>query len=397
MLQRFAGRAPAVGRFLDLERSGTLGQSYLFVGPDGSGKELTALEIARLINCADPDACRLEAACESCRKALGFQHPDIQWICPAPASLSDGEVGELLASKAEDPFHRPSFAGTSEVLIGDPDRPGPLTIRSVLQFLRLKPFQGRHKVAIVTDAHRLRAGAANAFLKTLEEPPPGALILLLSSLRGAVLPTILSRCQRVAFEPYGGEELAALLRDLYDLPPQEAADYARAADGDARRAARSRLTLSRALRAWARGIVADLDAGRLGSAQIAAEMLHKGAVPADLLAEAADGVTRPGVAKELSERRDRAIQLCEQLHLHYSEILGRVARGDGWEPRLPRDAALIADLAGRRTPAGLLRDIAAVEQARREIDQSLNLGLVMAVLFQELSTHVRMDRAAARA
>ncbi len=396
MLQRFAGRAPAVGRFLDLERSGTLGQSYLFVGPDGSGKELTALEIARLINCADPDACRLEAACESCRKALGFQHPDIHWICPAPASLSDAEVGELLAAKAEDPFHRPAFAGTSEVLIGDPDRPGPLTIRSVLQFLRLKPFQGRHKVAIVADAHRLRAGAANAFLKTLEEPPPGALILLLSSLRGAVLPTILSRCQRVAFEPYPREELTTLLHDLYDLPAREAEDYVLAADGDARRAARSRLTLSRALRAWARELVAGLDAGRLGSAQIAAEMLHKGVVPAELLAEAADGTTRPGVAKELSERRDRAIQLCEQLHLHYSEILGCVARGDGWEPRLPRDAALIADLAGRRAPAGLLRDIDAVEQARREIDQSLNLGLVMAVLFQELSEHARMDRAAAR-
>jgi len=126
-------------------------------------------------------------------------------------------------------------------------------------------------------------------------------------------------------------------------------------------------------------------------------MLHKGAVPAELLAAAADGATRPGVAKELSERRDRAIQLCEELQLHYSEILGCAARGDGWEPRLPRDAALIADLAGRRTPDGLLRDIAAVEQARREIDQSLNLGLVMAVLFQELNAHVRMDRAAARA
>ena len=98
-------------------------------------------------------------------------------------------MGDLLARKQADPFHQPPFAASSEVLIGDPDRPGPLTVRSVLQFLRVRPFQGRLKTAIVADAHRLRAGAANAFLKMLEEPPPDTLIILLSSLCGGMLPT----------------------------------------------------------------------------------------------------------------------------------------------------------------------------------------------------------------
>ncbi|MBU1073201.1 hypothetical protein KKG45_08130, partial [bacterium] len=86
-------------RLLELRRAGALGQSYLFAGPEGSGKELTALEIARLVNCRTPDECTDIPVCESCRKAVSFQHPDIRWICPAPAAITEGEVGNLLALK----------------------------------------------------------------------------------------------------------------------------------------------------------------------------------------------------------------------------------------------------------------------------------------------------------
>jgi len=150
-----------------MRHTGTLGQSYLFAGPEGSGKELTALEIARLINCRTPDECADTPVCESCHKVVSFQHPDLRWICPAPAAITESEVVDLLARKQEDPFHQPAFVSSSEVLIGDPDRPGALTVRSLLQFLRVRPFQGSLKTAIVGDAHRLRTGAANAFLKML--------------------------------------------------------------------------------------------------------------------------------------------------------------------------------------------------------------------------------------
>jgi hypothetical protein len=389
-----------VARFQALRGAGALGQSYLFTGPEGSGKEATALEIARLFNCRTPDACAEAPVCESCRKAVTFQHPDIRWICPAPAALTDAEASDLFARKCEDPWHRPAFVSSSEVLIGDPDHPGALTVRALLQFLRVRPFQGNLKTAIVADANRLRAGAANAFLKMLEEPPADVLIILLSSLGGGLLPTIQSRCQEIRFDPYPEAELAQLLRDIYGLPASEAEGLSRAAAGNARRAAAGRLPEARALRAWARRLLETLDAGRLGAALVAAEQLHKGVVPDDLAGaaeKAAGGRARVGQAKELVEKRERAIRLCESLNLYYSDILGCATRGGAWRPKLAADETLVRDLAGRRTPASLLQDIDAVERARRGIDRNLNIGLVMSVLFQELHHEVQTDRAASGA
>ncbi len=397
MGERFAGRTEIVQRFLDLRRDDALGQSYLFAGPEGSGKELTALEIARLVNCRQPEICAAAPACESCLKTLSFQHPDIRWICPAPASITDSEVSDLFSRKRDDPFYQPSFVASSEVLIGDPDRPGAFTVRSLLQFLRVRPFQGALKTAIVADAHRLRAGAANAFLKMLEEPPADTLIILLTSLRGGLLPTILSRCQVVNFDPLAEDELSAMLGALYDIPVDDAQAFSRAAAGNARRAASYRLPMARAMRAWAAQLLQSLADGRRGAAQVAAEQIHKGIVP-DGLAEAAEAAAvsrvRIGQAKELTEKRERAIRLCETLLLYYSDTMGCATRGEGWRPRLAEDVALIRDLAARRTPTGLLHDIEAVERAREGIDRNLNIGLVMAVLFQELSHAFQKDRAA---
>ena len=390
-----------VERLLALEAEGRLGQSHLFVGPEGSGKELTAFEIARLLNCNSPAACRATPVCESCLKARSFQHPDIRWICPAPASITDAEVTALLRAKREDPFHQPVYAASSEVLIGDPDRPGSLTVRSLLQYLRVKPFQGRRKVAVVTDAHRLRAGAANAFLKMLEEPPADALIILTTSLKAGVLPTILSRCQQTRFDPFTEEALTELLAGLYGLPAARAAALARAAGGDARRAARLRLPESHATLAWAGQLVDAVAAGRGGTAQIAADLLHKGSFPDALVAAAneaaADGARlRKGPVKELVERRERAIQLCEALHVYYSDLLGYAADAAGWRPRLEADAPRLREHAAARTARNLLADISVIDRARGDVDRNLNIGLVMSVLFQELIGHVEQDRTRTR-
>ncbi|MBU1073117.1 hypothetical protein KKG45_07710, partial [bacterium] len=149
---------------------------------------------------------------------------------------------------------------------------------------------------------------------------------------------------------------------------------------------------------WARQLLTSISEERHGAVLVAAEQLHKGVVP-DELASAAEREAggRPHVttAKELTERRDRAIRLCESLNLYYSDILGCATRGEGWRPKLTADERLIRDLAGRRSPAGLLQDIEAVERARRGIDRNLNIGLVMAVLFQELLHEVEADRTAA--
>lgn len=397
----FRGRTEVVERLLGLEREGRLGQSHLFIGPVGSGKELTAIELARLVNCPTPDVCRAEPTCESCLKARSFQHPDIRWICPAPATITDADVTGLFQAKRADPFHQPAYAASSEVLIGDPEKPGALTVRSLLQSLRTKPFQGRCKVAIVSDAHRLRAGAANAFLKALEEPPPDALIILTSSLKAGVLPTILSRCRQTRFEAYAEGELAALLADLYGLDASTAAAYARASAGDARRAARMRLPVVQVTQAWAGQLVDALAAGRGGTAQTAADLLHKGVLPETLVdavnAAGGDGPKlRKTAVQSLVERRERVIQLCEALHLHYSDLLGFATDATGWRPRLEASAPRLREQAAARSAANLLSDISAIERARADVDRSLNIGLVMSVLFQELIGHVEQDRTRTR-
>lgn len=388
----FPGRRAILERLLDLAAAGRLGQAFLFFGAEGSGKEVTALELARRLNCSQSPVCSRLPLCESCRKAVTFQHPDLRWLGPAPASLSDAEVAELLAAKREQPFHQAPFATTSELTIGSPDHPGPLTVRSLLRFLRLQPFQGRHKVAVVADAHRLTAEAGNALLKTLEEPPSAALLILLTSNRAALLPTLVSRCRAVRFEPYSETELAALLIDLGEKPALARAT-ARLADGNARKAIALGQPADVALRKWAGELCERLHEGRDGDAQLAAEMLHKGVVPASVSGE----TERVPAAADLATRRERAMRLCELLNMYYSELLACCVRGADWRPRLLDSEARVRALASQRSGAALARDIARIETAKGEIDGNLNIGLSMAVLLQGLIDNAKRDRVAGRA
>lgn len=361
--------------------AGRVGQPYLFVGPDGCGKEVTALEIARLAQCRRPQTCRRGALCESCQKAVTFQHPDIRWIGPAPAALEDAkkspEVREIFAAKIEDAFYRPDFAASSQILIGNPDQPGPLTVRGLLQFLRRQAFQSPWKIAVVADANRLNLAAANALLKTLEEPPPRAIIMLLVPSLAGVLPTILSRCQQVSFTAYSAAELETLLADLH--PEADAAvraEAARLADGNIRKALGLLDADSQALRRWVETLFDALADRRSDRAVLAAEQLHTGTGPG-----------LPGGGHDLAARRQRALQVCETLALLLAETVACRERGPHWQPRATAAAALVRRAAAQWDTDGLLRAIARVEQAKQDIDGNFNLGLVMAVLLQDLSVH----------
>jgi DNA polymerase III delta prime subunit len=387
----FLGR-PAVLEKLQLAaRAGRLGQPFLLVGPEGSGKENTALEFARLLNCADPAACRPDHLCESCVKALSFQHPDIRWIGPAPASMTEDGVRALLEHKIAQPFYQDPAAATARVRIGDPENPEPMTIRWLIHFLRRRAFQGTYKVAVIADAHRLNTAAANAFLKTLEEPPPATVIFLLTTGTEGMLPTILSRCRKMRFEPWSEDELTGLLMEIGGADEQEARQTARAADGNARRGLALLSAEAGAVMAWAgrlHGWIHDRDRARAG---IAADELHAGrmshaCLPAGASAKAFD-------AKEPALRRDRAIQLCELLNLLYSDTVNCREQGEAWRPRLLGFADQVQAAAGRRRTETLLTDMAAIDTSRREIDSNINIGLAMAVLFEGLIDHAEIDQA----
>ena len=387
---RFLGRRDIADRITKVLERDQLGQPYLLVGPEGSGKEATALEIARRVNCSQPETCTLETLCESCLKAVTFQHPDIRWIGPAPAGLEDvaksDQVREVFDQKIANPFFQADFATSGQVLIGNPDHPGPLTVRSLIHFLRRQSFQGRWKVAVVSDAQRMNAAAANAFLKTLEEPPPGSLIFLLSTSTAGLLPTIISRCQKQVVEPYPEADLVAILAELApDVDTATREEAARLADGNARKALALLEGETRAVRGWAEQVFAAVADGRAGRGQIAAEHLQAGTLPPGTAPESMGKAQ----VTELAARRRRALMFYETLEMLLSETVACRERAAAWQPRAASAAPLVRQAAATMTTEHLLAGIARIEQAKHEIDGNLNIGLVSAVMLQELSDHAR--------
>ena len=386
----FPARKTTLDLLLRIRDTDKLGQPFLLAGPAGSGKENTALEFARLLNCAGPQACTPARRCESCVKALSFQHPDIRWIGPAPAAIKEAEVRELLAAKMENPFHHPPFASTSFVSIGDPENPGPLTIRSLIHFLRRRAFQSPYKVAIVADGQRLNQAAANAFLKTLEEPPPRTVILLLTTGTEGMLPTILSRCQKINFEPWPEDELVTVLGELTGADPTALAEAVRTSDGNARRALAQLEPQAEMLTRWAGQLFGWIGEGKRAMTAIAADEVHRGLMGHAVVPE---GASAKGLeAKDTALRRSRAMQLCELLNLHYSDTVGHREMGEQWPARLPRAAALVADAAANRSTSSLLRDMEMIDAARGDIDRNINIGLVLAVLLEGLVENAEKDQ-----
>ena len=177
---RVRGHETIVKSFDSAWRRGRLGHAYLFSGPTGVGKHTFARELARSLLCETP-AGQLQACgkCAACALVDAGTHPDL-----------------FLAARPEDKVEFPIEL-----------------IRELIEHLALKPARGGRKVAIVDDADDLNAEAANAFLKTLEEPPPGSVLILI----GGPSPerqfsTILSRCQTVGFAPLPNELVAEFLR-----------------------------------------------------------------------------------------------------------------------------------------------------------------------------------------
>ncbi|MBI5643044.1 MAG: DNA polymerase III subunit delta' [Deltaproteobacteria bacterium] len=177
-------------------KSGRVAHSFLFSGPPGIGKRLVAIEFAKALNCADGEDGDSCGVCHSCATIAGETHQNLTPVWPT--------IKE------------------KEVLIKDPS--GLIRIeqvRDVLNVLRYRVEEGR-KVVIVDSAEKFMPAAANAFLKTLEEPPAGSVIILVSSRAADLLPTIISRCQRVNFRPLPEETVSAFLSERAKIPAEEA-------------------------------------------------------------------------------------------------------------------------------------------------------------------------------
>ncbi len=193
--------------------SGRMAHAYLFEGPEGVGKELTARAMAARLLCAAPslgpadDAC---GACTGCRLLATDNHPDYHLIHRGLHKL-----------------HPTPTIRNSKGLY--------LVVDVVRHFLidpaGLKPTQGPRRVFVIRDAERMNEEAQNALLKTLEEPPGNATLLLVTSSAARLLPTIRSRCQRVQFDLLPRAFVAETLQARTDLAAADALALANLSEG----------------------------------------------------------------------------------------------------------------------------------------------------------------------
>ena len=221
--------------------SGRVAHAYLFHGPDGVGKRATALAFARALLCERGG----DAACDrclACTKTSRMLHPDVHVLFPYPTDADEREVAERLRLLGENPYaaidfvRRPSLADPSKTSNRQASYPVARINEEVRRAMSFKPVEGRYKIAIMTDADLLRTEAANAFLKLLEEPGPQTVFVLTTSRPDRLLPTILSRCQRIRFDPLSAEAVEAALVARARVAPGTAATLARMADGSYTRA-----------------------------------------------------------------------------------------------------------------------------------------------------------------
>lgn len=171
-------------------QSGKVASSYLFYGRDGIGKKMAALEFAKLLNCLNDKgndiAAENSCTCSSCMKIDNMSHPDITIIKPEDSTeIKVKQVREY-----------------------------------VEDLIYLRPYEGRYKVFIVDEADTMNVNAQNSFLKTLEEPPKDAVIVLISGRPQHLLKTILSRCQKLEYFKLPDEIIREAIAKSTQLPKQ---------------------------------------------------------------------------------------------------------------------------------------------------------------------------------
>ncbi len=166
---------------------GQLRHAYLFTGPEGVGKTTLGLSLARALLCEGNKA--------TCRRISSGVHPDVRLIEPE---------GNLLRVEQ---------------------------IREVIREASRRPLEGQYRVFILTHMERAHPAAANALLKTLEEPPRHVILVLTAPAEDAILPTLTSRCQVLHLRPVPPEEIKRALIDHWGIPEERARLLARLSGG----------------------------------------------------------------------------------------------------------------------------------------------------------------------
>jgi DNA polymerase III subunit delta' len=331
-------------RFLTiLLQKGMIPNALLFTGPEGVGKKMAALSFAMAANCAGMTVAKNKASgqniedsvfptepcgtCKYCRKFDSGSHPDFIRIDP------EGQVTKIFQ------------------------------IRELRQILSMKPFEARLRVVVISKAHTLNQEASNALLKVLEEPPDRTILILITPQISDLLPTIVSRCQHVRFNPIPVNLLAAALTQNLTMDQKEAEFIAAMANGSFSRA----LALKNAdwifRRNWIIKETENLDTGSVAVILALAEKMAK------------------------SKDKESIHDLLEMIKTWHRDLV--IAK---YCPNKIINKDLMENIRNvtRQYPQNmLLRRMAVIQQAQKEIDTNVNPRLVLETLFLTLAETTR--------
>jgi DNA polymerase-3 subunit delta' len=234
MFRDIKGQDKAIRLLNNAIRHDRISQAYLFHGPEGVGKFTAALYFGMALNCVARSDKRPCGSCVSCIKYLDLSHPDFSYIFPTP-NIKTKEDGEMknqsiteylsyLDKRKTAPWEKMYFTGSTLIRKESME-----TLQKKFEFTQR---EGKYRICIIEEADEMNPSTANSFLKTLEEPPENTIIILLTTKVQSLLPTIVSRCQQVFFQPLSYKIIEEILISRFLIDKQIAKTYSRIANGN---------------------------------------------------------------------------------------------------------------------------------------------------------------------
>jgi len=302
-------------------RNQRIAHAYLFEGPEGVGKRLVALALARALLCKTGTGC---GDCSACRKVDHNNHPDVHFLDAEGATIKIDQV------------------------------------RALQKELSLRPLEGRYKICLIDGAEHFNPAAANALLKTLEEPQPNTLLILLSCQADSLLSTIRSRCQKLPFLKLPKQRLAEILSQRLDLNETEAAILAALSDGSFKKALGQNRELYLERR---RELVRDICALSSGSI-----------IPTFKLAD------------QLANDKEQLTDILDIYQAFYRDLL-LLKHGRPETDLVNLDLKeILGRQVGRETTNGLLQKLQALDTGRYYLKRNVNRQLAMEIMLMRMTT-----------
>jgi DNA polymerase-3 subunit delta' len=318
--------------------------TMLFAGDGGIGKKLFALELAKALNCQTPKGVEACDHCSSCVRISRSKFPEYSDEKENREKLVWSDHPDVALAR---PFNR--FLRI------------PL-MREVEREANFRPFEGKARIFLIEEAHRLNEASSNALLKTLEEPPATSHLIMITSRPAQLLPTIRSRCQIIRFSPLAPKEIEAQLLKGKQVSPADARLLATVARGSIGRA-----------------LVTDLESYRL-QREAMLDVVNALALTNDRarLLRASEEMND---AKRKDEYEPRLDLLATIIHDVWILSLGAHAEQIVNHDLRAQLAKIVSGLDGRR-PA---RWLSQIEQHRRGLDVNINRKIATDALFLKMA------------